>query len=208
MAKWLERVSAPFWIQNHHQQHWTELKALSHRLVLICQNKWCMYGQKLQIEILDWNTLINTYYHIGVDWTWSGFEKFLFKDFLLSAHQTSIWEKWELIAWNLGQIFEIKQLMVGQYHSRWWFSEADFSKFFSIDTLSLPSQCRSLQWVCMAFRHCFSFATFFFSKFGCKLCLQFIVIDARDHFQVFEHRYLMWLCCLIGIWTDSHFLDR
>ena len=47
--------------------------------------------------------------------------------------------------------------------------------------------------------------------FDCKLWLLLIQNHVRlaaiDSFQAFEHKYLKWLCCFIGIWADNLFLD-
>ena len=50
-----------------------------------------------------------------------------------SSSSSSTLKKWELITWNLGQIFEIKLWMVGQLHRRWVFTWADCSKNLQIE---------------------------------------------------------------------------
>ena len=44
--------------------------------------------------------------------------------------------------------------------------------------------------------------------FSCKFWFQLIQNNVRDRFQVLACHHLKCMCCLLGIWADSLFLDR
>ena len=48
-----------------------------------------------------------------------------------SSSKSSNSDEWKARTWNSGQIFEIEVLMVGQYHSEWWFSDNSFLNWMS-----------------------------------------------------------------------------
>ena len=74
-------------------------------------------------KILERKPLIGTFYRI---WHILDLKYFHFAQFLLNGHRGAHrpQKKWELITWNLGQIFE---WIVGPKHSRWVFTKADCS---------------------------------------------------------------------------------
>ena len=75
-------------------------------------------------------------------------------------------KRWELITWNLGQIFEIKLWMVGQWHSRWMFAKQIAQKIFKSKIEACPVNAGHYD---MPFKHHISFAINLAANFGCNL---------------------------------------
>ena len=116
-----------------------------------------------------------------------------------ASSSSSTLKKWELITWNLGQIFEIKLWMVGQLHRRWVFTWADCSKNLQIENRN--SFCQD--WWLHGLQHRISlnsFATDCAANFDCN---QFRI--APDIVSKLL-RAAIWSRS-IRIWADALFLQ-
>ena len=134
----------------------------------------------------------------NIDWCWNISPLHI----LLNAHSTSlcrssILESRKLRNGNFRHISEIKLWLVGQYFSKWLFSEADCSKNLSIKNWSWSIQHKSL--------HGFQILLFIWGWFGCKFWMYMIQNHSRNCFQAFALHHLKWLCCSIGLWADPLF---
>ena len=98
------------------------------------------------------------------------------------------------------------RLLVSNTANDWLVSEADYSKNLEIENQSLNILC--MQFSTWPSKHLVSFATNMAANFGYDHFR--IIIETTSNFQAFASACsnLKWLCCSIGIWTDTHFTDR
>ena len=151
-------------------------------------------GQTRYTRILDHNTFIGTSYRT---------ERRLelkFKICSILIEQLNGFRKarschWELITWNLGQIFEIK-------NSSWLFTKAECSKNLRIKNRSSSCQC----WTFLVTTSLWNIA-FHLQPIWLQTLVTIASESCRHRFQAFARRHLKLLCCSIRIWADALFSD-